>query len=159
MTDDALPVGVVLSIHIAGLAATDMVAVESVAAIAGRGLAGDRYCHGLGTFSRWPGAGRHVTLIESEALASLPADCRIEPGAARRNLVTAGVVLDALIGKDFSIGGAVLRGQRSCDPCRHLENLTRPGVFAGLRSRGGLRADVLVGGAITVGDRITLMDD
>ncbi|MGK2915807.1 MAG: MOSC domain-containing protein [Porticoccaceae bacterium] len=154
MTAAGIGEGVVLSIHIAAAAAAAMIELAAVRAIAGKGLAGDRYCQDIGTFSRWPGTGRAVTLIESEALAALPAECRLEPGAARRNLVTAGIALNDLVGVSFSIGGAVLRGQRLCDPCRHLENLTRPGVFAGLHHRGGLRADILVSGVISVGDRV-----
>lgn len=146
--------GVVVSIHLAARGGADMVEVSAVDAIAGRGLAGDRYCQGVGTFSNRPDTGREVTLVESEALAALPAACRIDPGAARRNLVTSGVDLNALVGLEFRIGGALLLGQRLCDPCRHLEKLTRPGVFKGLNGRGGLRADILESGPIRVGDRL-----
>lgn len=154
MANTGIDGGAVISIHIAPAAAAAMVEVHAVEAIAGRGLAGDRYCQGIGTFSHWPGKGREVTLVESEALAALPAECRIAPGAARRNLVTAGIALSELVGVEFHVGEVVLRGQRLCDPCRHLEALTRPGVFAGLSGRGGLRADILVGGPIRVGDRV-----
>lgn len=78
----------------------------------------------------------------------------IAPAEARRNLVVRGVSLDGLIGKRFRVGEVECFGQRRCEPCAHLERLTRPGVLRGLVHRGGLRADVLSDGEIRVGDRI-----
>jgi MOSC domain-containing protein YiiM len=129
---------------------------ERVRAFAGRGLEDDRYWAGAGTFSRTPGAGRDLTLIEAEALEALEAEAgiRLEPADARRNVVTRGVGLNALVGKRFWIGPVECAGRRLCEPCDHLERLTAPGVLKGLVHRGGLRADVLAGGEIAVGDEI-----
>ena len=131
-----------------------MLSLTEVAAVAGRGLEGDRYFHNRGSFSHWPGRGRHVTLIEAEVLASLPTDCAINAAQARRNIVTSGVRLNNLVGQYFQLGVVVLYGVRLCDPCAHLDKLTRPGVMAALVGRGGLRADVIEGGVIRVGDKV-----
>ena len=150
----------VVAIYLAADAGSQLKSVTQATAVAGRGLRGDRYFAGNGTFSQWPGTGRQITLIEIEVLAALPSDCRIAPGAARRNLVTAGIALATLVGVEFRIGGAdgvVLRGQRPCDPCAHLERLTRAGIARALVGRGGLRADVLGGGLIRVGDRLAIL--
>jgi MOSC domain-containing protein YiiM len=77
------------------------------------------------------------------------------PGAARRNLVTRGVPLNHLVGREFQVGGVRLRGTRLCEPCQYLEGLTTKGVLAGLIHRGGLRADIVSGGTIRVGDLVT----
>lgn len=123
---------------------------------AGLGLVGDRYQAGLGTWSGWPGPGRAVTLIAAEVLEQMPADCRIGAAESRRNLLTRGVDLDTLIGREFRIGEVWFRGQRRCEPCAHLDRLTRVGVAAWLRGRGGLRADVLAGGRIRCGDLLVV---
>lgn len=78
----------------------------------------------------------------------------LAPAEARRNLVVRGVALDELIGKRFRVGEVECFGQRRCEPCAHLERLTRPGVLRALMHRGGLRADVLSGGEIRTGDRV-----
>jgi MOSC domain-containing protein YiiM len=148
--------GVVVSLNIAPSGAAPIVTVGSVDAVAGRGLAGDRYFNRTGTYSNHPGNGRHVTLIESEALEGLLRDYQVtlEPGLARRNIVTRGVALNHLIEREFKIGAAVLRGTRLCEPCAHLEKLSSKGVMRGLMHRGGLRAEIVVGGTIRVGDEI-----
>lgn len=149
--------GRVIGIYVAAVRGELPAAAPAIAALAGVGLAGDRYATGAGTWSPWPGTGREVTLIAAEVLESLPESCRLDPAEARRNLLTRGVDLDALVGRDFRIGGARLRGQRPCEPCRHLEALTRPGVAARLRGRGGLRADVLASGLIHCGDAVEIL--
>jgi MOSC domain-containing protein YiiM len=135
--------------------------IPRATAHAGRGLEGDRYCAATGTFSAKAGPGRDLTLIEAEALESLARDDGIPlpPGGSRRNVVTRGIALGELIGRRFRIGDAVeCVGVKPCDPCGHLERLTRPGVKRGLENRGGLRADIVVGGRISVGDRIEPLD-
>jgi len=131
-----------------------MTAVPEVRAHAGKGLEGDRYTVGTGTYSATPGTGRQVTLIEVEAIDALQRDhaVAIPATAARRNIVTRGVALNDLVGRQFRVGGVTLVGVRLCEPCTHLEGLTRPGVLRGLVHRGGLRADVLTDGVIRVGD-------
>ena len=149
--------GTVASIHIAPRAIEAMQNVEQVRAVAAKGLEGDRYFLGLGTFWK-PKPDYEVTLIEAEALEALERDYgpRLGPGEARRNIVTCGVALNHLVGRKFQIGEAMLRGLRLCEPCAHLERLTQPDVIRGLTHRGGLRAQILTGGTIKVGDRVQI---
>ena len=149
--------GTVASIHIAPGAAEAMQNLEEVRAVAAKGLEGDRYFLGLGTFWK-PKPDYEVTLIEAEALEALERDYgpRLGPGEARRNIVTRGVALNHLVGRKFQIGEAMLRGLRLCEPCAHLERLTQPDVIRGLTHRGGLRAQILTGGTIKVGDRVQI---
>ena len=151
----------VLSIHIATAASAPILSVAEVQAIAGKGLEGDRYYLQTGTYSKTPGSGREVTLIEIEAMEALRREYGIDVDAeqARRNIVTQGVALNHLLDREFAVGEVVLRGTRLCEPCSHLEKLTVKGITRGLIHRGGLRADVVRGGIIRVGDVICTCDD
>jgi MOSC domain-containing protein YiiM len=135
-----------------------MNSVTSGRAVVGRGLEGDRYFNKLGTYSNDPGSGRDVTLIEIEAIEALKRDYQIElePSQARRNIVTQGVALNHLVDREFKIGDVILRGTRLCDPCSHLEKLTRKGVMRGLIHRGGLRAEIISSGTLRTGDPIII---
>jgi MOSC domain-containing protein YiiM len=137
-----------------------MRAVERAVAHAGRGLEGDRYFDGAGTFSNAAARGHDLTLIAAETLDALvlPSGERIAYEDARRNVVTRGIDLDALIGRRFRIGDVECVGQRRCEPCAHLERLTAPGALRELVHRGGLRADVVTGGTIAVGAQVTAAD-
>jgi hypothetical protein len=150
-------VGHVVALMTAPHAAGDAVARKTVIARPG-GIDGDRYQDQTGTFSTNPRrTGQDITFIEAEALAELAArGVTLAPEQARRNVVTNGINLDALIGKRFRVGEVICFGQRRCEPCAHLERLTEPGTLRGLVHRGGLRADILQAGAITVGDQIHL---
>jgi MOSC domain-containing protein YiiM len=108
---------------------------------------------GAGTFHDPRKPGRDLTLIEAEAIEGLAADTGIvmEPGEARRNVVTRGVSLNSLVGKRFHVGEVLCEGKLLCHPCRHLERATERGVLKGLADRGGLRADVLEDGWIEAG--------
>ena len=150
--------GLVIAIYIAPVATKLPEQVDSVRAIVGAGLEGDRYCSGQGTWSHWPGGGRQITLIEEEVLAALEKSPGLTGAQARRNIVTSGVRLDELIGFEFRVGEVVLTGLRQCEPCAHLENLTSRGVAAALEGRGGLRADIVRGGVIRPGDKIVVSD-
>ena len=149
--------GTVVSLHLAGAAGAPVKTVAEVRAVAGQGLEGDRYFQKIGTFSKDPGSGRDVTLIEIEAVEALQRDYGIELEAekSRRNIVTRGVYLNHLVGREFKIGAVLLRGTRLCEPCSHLERLTVKGALRGLIHRGGLRAEILNGGTIRAGDPIT----
>jgi MOSC domain-containing protein YiiM len=148
--------GEVRSIHITATAEAPMRSVRHVLAVAGKGLQGDRYFRAKGTYSDRPGPAREITLIESESIEAMARDNKltIREGDARRNVVTRGVPLNHLVGREFLVGGVRLRGIRLCEPCSHLEGLTRRGVLAGLIHRGGLRAQIVKGGEIRVGDTI-----
>lgn len=134
--------------------------VQTARAHAGRGLQGDRYFADRGTFSNTHSRGHDLSLIEAEVLdeLSFPGG-RLAPEEARRNIVTRGVDLNALVGKRFRVGDVECLGQRLCEPCAHLERWTaaagKPGSLRALIHKGGLRADVLSDGEIRVGDPIT----
>jgi MOSC domain-containing protein YiiM len=134
-----------------------MESTADVKAVVGQGLEGDRYFYGTGHWSEHPGVSREVTLIEIEAIEALEREknIAIAPGAARRNVVTRGVPLNHLVGREFQVGAVRLRGTRLCEPCAYLEGLTQKGVLAGLIHRGGLRAEILTAGTIRVEDIIT----
>jgi len=119
------------------------------------GIDGDRYATSAGKFSRDRRGGRQVTLIEREAVESAARehDLELDVAETRRNLVTAGVPLNHLVGRDFRIGDVVLRGVRVAEPCAYLEDLVgRDGLRTALVHRGGLRADVVAGGVVRSGD-------
>jgi len=124
--------------------------------VAGRGIRGDRYYRGQGTWSEIDESGRDLTLFEAEALEGLLADTGIElaPNEIRRNVMTRGVALNDLVGRRFRVGEIEGVGVELCQPCSHLQKLTRPGVLRGLVDRGGLRANVVRGGAIRIGDEV-----
>jgi MOSC domain-containing protein YiiM len=128
---------------------------ERRAVRAGRGLDGDRYAEGNGTFSHPERRGQDLTLIEAESIDYLSA-CGIQLAAAdaRRNVVTRGIRLNALVGHHFTIGEVLCYGARLAEPCAHLERLTTRGVLRGLVHRGGIRIDVLRDGELRVGDEI-----
>lgn len=134
-----------------------MRSVANAQVVVGRGLEGDRYYSQLGTYSNQPGSGRDVTLIEIEAIEGLKRDYQIqlEPAQSRRNIVTRGIALNHLVEQEFRIGDVVLRGTRLCEPCAHMEKLTVKGALRGLIHRGGLRAEIVKGGIVRVGDVIT----
>jgi MOSC domain-containing protein YiiM len=154
--------GRVEALALAEAATSPMRLVETALAVAGRGLAGDRYAAKAGTFTpaHGPGVGYDLTLVQAEVLDGLllDRDLRLGYAEARRNVVTRGIDLNALVGRRFRIGDAECLGQRLCEPCSHLERLTTKGVLRGLIHRGGLRADVLTGGSISVGASIVSLD-
>ena len=127
---------------------------------AGRGLVGDRYHAGAGTFSaRLAGTpDAELTLIEAEAIERFNQDEGLSLKAAdfRRNIVTRGVGLNELVGVEFSVGGALLRGLRLCEPCAHLARVANPKVLPGMVHSAGLRAQILVGAAIRPGDPVVI---
>jgi MOSC domain-containing protein YiiM len=126
--------------------------VDRVRALAGKGLEGNRYFFGDGD----AGPGRALTLIAAEALEGPERDTGIVLGAAasRRNVLTRGVDVNALVGKHFRIGEIECVGVELCEPCSHLESLTQPGIRKGLVHRAGLNADILKNGEIAVGDPV-----
>jgi MOSC domain-containing protein YiiM len=125
--------------------------VESVRAVAGSGLEGNRYF-----FDGDAPAGRAITLIAAEALQDGAAESGVELAAdeSRRNVLTRGIDVNALVGKRFRIGAVECEGVELCEPCLHLQSMTKPGVIKGLTHRGGLNADILSDGEISVGDAV-----
>ena len=147
--------GVVVAIHIGPKRLEAMVSVAEVNAVAGSGLEGDRYAREKGTFSKKL-PNNQVTLIEQEALEAADRDYKLEvsPAESRRNILTIGIALNHLVGREFRVGEARLRGLKLCEPCSHLKKLTNKEVIRALKHRGGLRAEILEGGQIRVGDVI-----
>jgi hypothetical protein len=150
-TAGARTAGTIEAILIAPEAEAPAVRVDRATVRAGRGLEGDRYFDGRGTFSDAFDRGHDLTLVDADVLD----DVGFSAEDARRNLVTRGIDLDALVGRPFRIGDVECLGQRRCEPCAHLERVTaaagRPGSLRALVHRGGLRADVLSDGEIRVG--------
>ncbi|HLZ70598.1 MAG TPA: MOSC domain-containing protein [Dehalococcoidia bacterium] len=149
MTAAQAVVGHVAALYTAGSAGAPMQRHRQIELITGVGVAGDRYALGTGYWSdpRWPD--QELTLLMAETATALGLD----PASLRRNIVTRGVDLDALIGVTFQIGEATLLGVRRCDPCRYIERFTRSGAMRELATRGGLRAHIVTGGRVHVGDR------
>jgi len=119
--------------------------VSSVRAVPGQGLDGDRYF-----FTGKAGSGEALTLIEAEAIE----DVGLTGAQSRRQVVVRGGGLNDLVGKRFRVGDVECLGVELCEPCLHLQSLTRPGIIKDLIHRGGLRADILSGGTISVGDKV-----
>ena len=137
--------GTVEALVLAPAAEAPVRAVPEAVAVAGRGLEGDRYEEGQGTFaSGRPGSA--LTLIEAAVLDELG------PVDHRRNVVVRGTDLNALVGREFTLGELRCRGSRLCEPCLHLDKLNGGGVLRPLVHRGGLRADIVTGGTVRVGD-------
>ena len=136
--------GSVDGIHIAPVESELPHAVDSVE-VTDEGIVGDRYAKH-----------RNLTLVEAEALEGLLADTGIELSAAevRRQVLTRGIALNDLVGERFRVGEVECVGEELCEPCNHLQSITKPGVLRGLMHRGGLRADIVQGGRIAVGDEI-----
>jgi MOSC domain-containing protein YiiM len=128
--------------------------VESVRALAGRGLEGNRY------FFDEAAPGTALTLIAAEAVEAMEREHGIplEPRESRRNVVTRGIDVNELVGKRFRVGDVECHGVALCEPCADLQAMTKPGVLKGLAHRGGLNADILSDGDISVGDSVTAVD-
>jgi MOSC domain-containing protein YiiM len=129
--------------------------VERVNAVAGRGLEGDRYYRADGEPGEKPD--EEITLIAVEGLEGFAEESGITvtPAESRRQVATRGIDLNALVGRRFRVGELECEGVELCEPCTHLEGLTQPGVLKGLVHRGGLRASILTGGEIAVGDQVS----
>jgi MOSC domain-containing protein YiiM len=148
--------GIVVEINISPLSEQLPEPVERVRAVEAQGLEGDRY------FAPEPRPDderdRDLTLIAVEALEALTMETGIELSAAasRRNVLTRGVDVNALVGRTFRVGEVECEGIELCEPCSHLQSLTEPGVLRGLVHRGGLRAAIRRSGEIAVGDRVVV---
>ena len=157
--------GALLGIHTASAASYEMEERAEALCVAGRGIEGDRYYLGSGTYS--PKADtREVTLIEQEALDAINRNdpplqggpIRIAPIDHRRNLTVRGVPLNHLVGRRFRVGEVILRGGRLNFPCKYLEELLGQPVYLPLYNRSGLNCGIERGGIIRVGDTIEMAD-
>ena len=154
--------GRVAALALAEVATGPMRLVDEAQALAGQGLAGDRYAAKAGTFTPADGigVGYDLTLVQAEVLDELllPEGRRLGYAEARRNVITRGIDLNALVGRRFRVGEVECLGQRLCEPCSHLERLTTRGALRGLIHRGGLRADLLTDGLISTGAVVETVD-
>ena len=150
--------GLVEEIYITNEGSAAMERVEEVRAVAG-GLEDDRYKEGTGYWTRY-GDVCEVTLIEAEDLDEIEqeASLHVKNGEHRRNIVTRGVRLHDLNGSRFRVGEVVLEYDRPRPPCKHVQDVTEPGMTRALRRRrGGICARVIEGGFIRARDEIVAL--
>jgi MOSC domain-containing protein YiiM len=133
------------AIHLGAMGVSELWSVDSVRAVAGKGLEGDRHFHAEGARP-----GQALTLVDAEVVESVD----LPPGGTRRQVTVRGVDLNALVGRRFRVGDVECYGVELCEPCKHLEAMTRPGIIAELVHRAGINADILVDGVIGVGDAV-----
>lgn len=128
--------------------------------LAGQGVLGDRH------FAKANWAGQQLTLVEAEEIERFCAHTgrANDLSLTRRNVVTRGIRLNGLVGRQFRLGGCLLIGVETCEPCRTLgqrlanETLSAPEVVKYWLGRGGLRANVLASGCLACGDTFTLIE-
>ncbi|HET7367227.1 MAG TPA: MOSC domain-containing protein [Gaiella sp.] len=133
------------AIHLRAPDANDVHATTSAKAVAGKGLEGDRYF-----FEDGARPGLALTLIEGDVVRG----AGLAEGATRRQVTVTGTGLNDLVGKRFRVGSVECYGVMLCEPCLHLQELTRPGIIKQLVHRAGLNADILTHGSIAVGDEV-----
>jgi MOSC domain-containing protein YiiM len=156
-----MPEPEVVEIWLADAAAGPMRRVPSVEAVAGIGLAGDRYALGGGTWAQYPDLEKQVTLIDRDDVAALAAETgsSISPRDTRRNVVTTGVDLPALVGRWFTVGDVLMFGMKRCPPCTHLERLTGVRLIKAMVHRGGINAAVFAGGTVAEGSVVRVVSE
>jgi MOSC domain-containing protein YiiM len=133
------------AIHLGAPRKPELWTVESVQAVAGKGLEGDRHFHAEGA-----PPGQALTVVAAESVEEVG----LRPGETRRQVTVRDVDVNGLVGKRFRVGEVECLGVELCEPCRHLEKITRPGIIKELAHRAGINADILVGGVIRVGDPV-----
>jgi MOSC domain-containing protein YiiM len=153
--------GALREIWLTPRAAAPMRRVPSARLVAGLGLEGDRYALGGGTWARYPDLEKQLTLIDAGDVAAVARETgsALTPGDTRRNLVTTGIELPALVGGWFAVGDALLFGAKRCPPCTHLERLTGVRLVRAMVLRGGLNAAVFAGAVISEGDAVRPVSD
>jgi MOSC domain-containing protein YiiM len=153
-------IGVVEHIHTAAAAGAPVRAINTVRAIAGVGLEGDRYACGAGHYQDTR-VSRDLTLIEAEAIDDMAREHGIvlAPSGTRRNLTTRGIRLNELLGRRFWVGEVLCEGTHLCEPCKYLADLTGKPLVRALVHRGGLRAAILRGGVIRRSDQVRPADE
>jgi MOSC domain-containing protein YiiM len=137
------------AIHLGTAHVAELRTVDSVLAVAGKGLEGDRHFHEEGARP-----GQAITLVAAEQVEAVG----LAPGETRRQVTVRGVDLNGLVGKRFRVGEVECLGVELCEPCAHLQEMTRPGIIKELAHRAGINADIVVGGTIRVGDTVEELD-
>ncbi len=147
------------AIYVAKKSRQAQIGIDAVKVDAGKGIVGDRY------YAKRGDVGLNITFVESEAIEAFNEhfEQNIEWHATRRNIITQGVRLNQLVGKEFSIGSVRFRGVELCDPCAFLghslknDSLSAPQVVKAWTQQGGLRADVLTTGILRIGAPFEIM--
>lgn len=149
--------GIVEEIFVTTQGSAAMQRVDEVKTIEGCGIQGDRYCEGTGFWTQY-GDVCQITFVAAEDLDFIESelDIRVKDGEHRRNVVVRDVDLLSLRGKRFRVGEATLEYDRSRPPCKHVQDLTEPGMTRALKGRGGICARVISAGAIRAGDPIKI---
>jgi MOSC domain-containing protein YiiM len=148
------PQGVVTYISIRPERREPVKRVSEVAALAERGLQGDRY--------RSKGGTRQVTFIQEEHLQSIGSFLSrepVDPALTRRNIVVRGINLLTLKGKRFRVGQALLEYSGECHPCSRMEENLGEGGYNAMRGHGGITARVIESGLIREGDAVTIENE
>ncbi|MGY1696476.1 MOSC domain-containing protein [Geodermatophilus sp. SYSU D00814] len=153
--------GTLTEIWLTPTAAAPMRRVTSARLVAGRGLEGDRYALGGGTWAQYPDLEKQLTLIDAADVAAVAAEmgAPLTPGDTRRNLVTTGIELPSLVGRWFAVGDALLFGAKRCPPCTHLERLTGVRLVKAMVHRGGVNAGVFAGAEVAEGAVVRLVPE
>jgi MOSC domain-containing protein YiiM len=155
-------VGEIVGLYTCAGAGDPLAAQAEVRVLKGGGIVGDRYAANQGFFSR-PGQDkiRHVTLIACEAIEEANVELAkrgtppFGPHETRRNIVTAGVDVNALVGREFSVGKVRMRGTEMTNPCNRVSALAeKTGFREAFAGRGGVRAEILSNGVISIADPI-----
>jgi MOSC domain-containing protein YiiM len=136
------------AIHVGPSKGGELQRVESAEAVAGKGLVGDRYFRKNGAKP-----GQALTLVQAEVVE----DVGLPEGGTRRQVTVRGVQLNDLVGRRFRVGTIECYGVELCEPCAHLESMTRPGIMRDLAHRAGINADILNDGTIAVGDDLVAL--
>ena len=154
------------AIYLASSAGAKMQSIDHIKVNAGSGIEGDRYALGTGAYSKVePAKVRHISLISSSGIDTandwLKAgdEAPFDGSETRRNIILGGVTateLNDLVGKQFQLGSLLLLGTELCAPCeRPAQLLSKRSFMEAFEGRGGIRAEVLNSGTLTIGDKLT----
>ncbi len=152
--------GIVLAIYTAPARGEPTISVDQAHLVPGKGIEGDRYYNPVRSTASNPNPERELTLIELEAIEAICQDDGIPltPDQTRRNIITHGISLNDLVGREFMIGDIKVKGIRLCEPCNYLAGRTDPRILSSMAHRGGLRAQIITEGLIHPNDSITTFD-
>lgn len=128
----------------------NMMPVDAVECVAGRGLMGDRF------FDHKPDYKGQITFFSYDHLESMWEELGVreeqrDPAATRRNVLTRGTDLNELIGQEFELQGITFLGTEECKPCYWMNGAIHEEAEAWMKGRGGLRAKILTDGLLRVG--------
>ena len=119
---------------------------QSIKLVPNQGIKDDRF-----EFAKYP-----ITFLSLEVATEVCKELELplQLELFRRNIVISGVHLNSLIKKQFIIDGIVFEGLAHCAPCTWMNHVLKKGAFSLMSGRGGLRAKVIDGGELFLGDAI-----